>query len=227
MDQKIDTLRQVSIFHSMSEPHLKELARISVEKSYRANQVIFHQNDQGNILFILKTGAAKISVTDHEGKEVIFKMVYEKEFFGEMSLLDGFFRSATVTALKDSTALLIYRDAFIELIRENHSVVLDMLTVLCRRLRKTDEAITSLSFHDAYGKVAKVLLDLAESQGKHDRNTVVLDLNMSRTELSSMAGVARETFTRILNEFEIRGCLRMEKKRIVILDYAVLKRETL
>lgn len=217
----------MSIFQSMSEPHLEAVARISVEKAYREKQVIFHQNDPGSMLFILKAGVSKISSIDREGKEVIFKMVYENDFFGEMSLLDGCFRSATVTALDNCEALIIHRESFVKLIQENLPVVLDMLTVLCRRLRKTDEAIASLTFHSAYGKVAKVLLDLAETQGKRLNKTTILNLKISRSELSSMAGITRETFSRILNEFEVRGCIRVEKKNITILDEGILKREIL
>ncbi|MBI4384668.1 MAG: Crp/Fnr family transcriptional regulator [Nitrospinae bacterium] len=225
MDPNFNTLKQVSIFSSLREPHLAELCKIAREKSFPKNSVVFHQNDPGNVLFILKSGAVKISITDDRDKEVILRMIYENDFFGEMSLLDGHFRSATITAVEPSRALIIYREDFIRLIRENAAVVLEMLTVLSRRLRKTDEAIASLTFNDAYGKVARVLLGLMEEQGKRQGDEVVLNLALSRQDLANMAGISRETFIRVLNEFQLRGCLKAERKKIVVFDETVLKRE--
>ena len=223
----IDALKQVSIFSLLTEKDLQEILSISVQKSYKKNEVVFHQGDPGSVLFVLISGVVKISLFDSKGKEIILKMLYEKSFFGEMSLLDGQFRSATVTAIEKSKALIIYPDNFTRLIKQKPHFVFEMLATLNRRLRKADEKIASLTFFDAYGKVAQVLLDLSEEKGKRDGDIISLDLDQSRHEMAKMAGITRETFTRILNEFQVRGCVKVDNKKLLILDSNILKRETL
>lgn len=225
VSKNIQVLKNVSLFSSLGNREIKTIASFVTEKSYKKNQVIFHQGDHGNVLFILKSGLAKISLMDKSGKEAILKMIYENEFFGEMSLLDGFFRSATVTATEDSKALLIYREDFLHFIKKHHTIVLEMLVALSRRLRKTDGKIASLTFFDSYGKVARVLLDFMEIHGNGNRGKISFSLPCSRQEMADMVGISRETVTRILNEFQVRGCLKMDGRKIIILDEAVLRRE--
>ena len=226
MSKLLKTLKNITLFSSLAEDQLQEIGSIISEKKYRKNEVVFHQGDPGSVLFIIQSGAVKISLLDGQGKEVILKMLYENDFFGEMSLLDGNFRSATITAIEDTVALKIYREDFIRLIQRFPSLALNMLVALSRRMRKADEKIASLTFSDAYGKTARVLLDLLEKEkGASEKASDSLELSFSRQEMANMAGISRETFTRILHEFQVRGCLRVEGKKIVIQDESILRRE--
>jgi len=112
-----EALKRISIFSSLKQDALQKIAGVTTEHAYKKHDVIFHQDDAGNGLFILLSGAAKISLTDSHGKEFLLKVIERHEFFGEMSLLDGYFRSASVMALKDSHALLIMRQDFIRDLR--------------------------------------------------------------------------------------------------------------
>jgi len=135
MVAKIESLKNIPIFTSLSEKHLEELSEIMLEKTYRKNQVIFDQGDPGNSLIIIKSGLVKISLVDSNNHEFIIKTFSVNDFFGEMSLLDGGPRSATATAVEDTQALIIFRDNFVGLIKKNPSVALGMLTELSNRLR--------------------------------------------------------------------------------------------
>ncbi|HJP19093.1 MAG: cyclic nucleotide-binding protein [Gammaproteobacteria bacterium] len=227
MKSIINTLTEIPIFSSLKEEHLNELLLIANKKQYRKNEIIFHEGDPGNVLFIIISGSVKIALNDSDGKESILNILCENDYFGEMSLVDGVFRSATVSAIEDTIAFLIHREKFINLIKEHTDIVLNMVAILCRRLRKTNEKVANLSFFDAYGKVAKILLDLIEVKGVKDNNQIILDLPLSRQEMASMSGITRMTLSRILNEFQIRGCLKIEGKKITIFDEAILKREVL
>ncbi len=227
MKSIINTLTEIPIFSSLKEEHLNELLLIANKKQYRKNEIIFHEGDPGNVLFIIISGSVKIALNDSDGKESILNILCENDYFGEMSLVDGVFRSATVSAIEDTIAFLIHREKFINLIKEHTDIVLNMVAILCRRLRKTNEKVANLSFFDAYGKVAKILLDLIEVKGVKENNQIILDLPLSRQEMASMSGITRMTLSRILNEFQIRGCLKIEGKKITIFDEAILKREVL
>jgi len=225
MNDKVELLRQIPIFSSLSEEHSLELASIAVEKTYRKNQVIFDQGDPGSSLIILKSGLVKISLVDSNDHEFIIKTLGENDFFGEMSLLDGGRRSASATAVEDTRVLIVYRDDFVHLLKKNPSVALHLLTALTHRLRLTTDNISNLTFFDAYGKVARCLLDLAEKDGRKEAEGIVLDVKLSRQELANMAGLTRETFARILKEFQVRGCLLTRGKQIVILNKKILTNE--
>ncbi|PIQ96061.1 MAG: cyclic nucleotide-binding protein [Nitrospinae bacterium CG11_big_fil_rev_8_21_14_0_20_56_8] len=227
MKNKEEVLRRAHLFASLSDPDLQTLAEIVVPKSYRKNQVLIRQGEPGNILFLLTSGSVKISLLGSSGREIILKFLYAHDIFGEMSLLDGKYRSATVTTLEPSRALIIYRDDFVRLIRKNPDFAMNMLADLNRRLRQATDQIASLTFFDAYGRVAQVLLNLSEKQGRREGAWIRLTLNCSRQEMAALAGLSRETFTRVLHEFQARGYLNVKGKTIMIADEALLKREIL
>ncbi len=218
-------LSKVQIFARLPERDLDAVIGIMSERGYRKDEVIFHADDPGSVLFILKTGTVKISIRDKNGREDILKVLYPADFFGEMSILDGQHRSATVTSIEKSTALVVKGEHFIDLIARCPQIALNMLVLLSRRIRKTDEKIASLRFDDAYGKTARILLDLAEAQGARGADGVVLSVNLTRRELADLAGLSRETLTRTLLAFQQSGCIKLDDKHITILDEKMLQRE--
>ncbi|MBI5198770.1 MAG: Crp/Fnr family transcriptional regulator [Nitrospirae bacterium] len=223
--ERSDFLKSVPLFSDLNREELRQIESISGEKRYRKNEIIFHAEDLGAYLFILKEGSVKISLQGREGREVILRILYPKEFFGDMALLDGYHRSATVTAFEDSKAVLINREDFLNLIGKHPEVALKIMSILSKRLRKADERIASLVFLDAHGKVARSLLDLIQEQGKKTEEGIVIDLKLRREELSDLAGLTRETTTRVLKDFETAGAIRRERKRLIILREDIIKRE--
>lgn len=220
-------LKSIQMFSGLNEKDIGKFLAIVSEKNYKKGDVIFHCDDEGSYLFILKSGMVKISLFDKEGREDVLKIIHPYDCFGEMSLLDGQHRSATVTAMEKSATLIVRREDFINLIKKHPDVALTMLAMLCRRLRKTDEKIASLRFADSYGKVARVLLDISLEKGVKKGSGIVFDLNMNRDTLANLAGVSRETATRILKEFQDNGCIKISGRNVCILDESVLKREVL
>ena len=225
MLQYMDFLRKVSLFSELKEDELRQLAGVVREQHYRKNVTIFHMNDPGNALFILKSGMVKITIEDQSGREIILRILYPTDFFGEMALIDGMPRSATVTTQEPSDALIIYREQFISLIEKSPKILLDMAAVLSRRLRKVNELIRSLAFYDVYGKVARVLLNLVTERGRATERGTVIDLRLTQQELAELAGMSRETMTRTLRDFQQAGCVRIDSGIITILELDMLQRE--
>jgi CRP/FNR family cyclic AMP-dependent transcriptional regulator len=223
--QYVDFLRKVALFSELDDAQLAQLAGVVREQHYKKNTTLFHIYDPGNALFILKNGLVKITIEDQSGREIILRMLYPTDFFGEMSLIDDMPRSATVSTLEPSDAMLIYRDSFINLIEKNPKILLNMTVVLSRRLRRVNELIRSLAFHDVYGKVARVLLNLAREKGRVTDDGTVIDLRLTQQELAELAGMSRETMTRTLRDFQQAGCVRIESGIITILEIGMLQRE--
>ncbi len=225
MLQYADFLRNVPLFSELETEELEQLAGVLREHHYKKNVTIFHIDDPGNSMFILKKGLVKISIEDQNGREIILRILYPTDFFGEMSLLENAPRSATVTTLEPTDALILYRDHFLNLIEKSPKLLLNMTAVLSRRLRRMNELIRSLAFYDVYGKVARVLLNLAEEKGRTTEQGTIIDLRLTQQELAELAGMSRETMTRTLRDFQQAGCLRIESGIITILEIDMLKRE--
>lgn len=213
-------IKNVPLFSQLDESNIEGIASVASMRFYEKNRSIFNEGEDGNILFILKSGVVKIFVTNEDGRKTIIKVLNKNDFFGEMSLLDGGYRSATIVAAEDCMAVLIFRDDLISIFRRYPSIILNMLSSLSVRLRKTNDKIADLTFLDASGKVARVLIDFIPSLGKHDNNSgqIIIDLPFSRQEIAEMAGVSRETLTRVLNKFQEKSYIKVDGKRIEIVD---------
>ena len=225
MRQYIDFLRKVPLFSDLEENDILQLAEMVREQHYRKNATIFHINDPGNALFILKSGLVKITIEDQHGREIILRILYPTDFFGEMSLLDGMPRSATVITQEPTDALILYREHFLRLVDRSPKILLNVTATLSRRLRRMNELIRSLAFYDVYGKVARVLLNLVTEKGRATERGMVIDLRLTQQELAELAGMSRETMTRTLRDFQQAGVVRIESGIITILEIDMLQRE--
>ena len=218
-------LRQVSLFTGLSDDDLREMESVVRERSFRKNEVIFHAHEAGSALFVIKRGRVKISMDDRSGKEVILRILEAGDFFGEMSLLDGQPRSATVSSLEPCLALILSRDQFLRFITRHPEVVMKMLTTLSQRLRKADEKISRLVFADAYEKVASVLMEVIEERKIPLNIGTEIPLSLTRKELADLAGLSRETLTRVIADFQRAGLVRIEGRRIAVVSPTKLRRE--
>lgn len=221
----VDFLKKVPLFSELDEGELHQLASVVREQHYRRHTTIVHVDDPGSALYILKSGLVKITIEDQHGDEMILRILYPTDFFGEMSLLDGMPRSATVTAQEPSEVLTIAREHFLHIIEQSPKILLKMTTVLSKRLRRTNELIHSLAFFDVYGKVARLLLNLAAERGRVTEQGTVIDMRLTQQELAELAGMTRETMARTLREFQQAGCIRVESGIISILELDMLRRE--
>jgi CRP/FNR family transcriptional regulator/CRP/FNR family cyclic AMP-dependent transcriptional regulator len=217
--------KKVPLFSELDEGELQQLAGVMREQHYKKHSTIVHVDDPGNALYILKSGLVKVTIEDQHGYEMILRILYPTDFFGDMSLLDGMPRSATVTTQEFSDVLTISRDHFLNIIEKSPKILLKMTSVVSQRLRKANELIHSLAFFDVYGKVARVLLNLATERGRVTEQGTVIDMRLTQQELAELAGMTRETMARTLREFQQAGCIRVESGVISILALDMLRRE--
>ena len=220
-----DFLKNVPLFSELDDEELHQLASVVREQHYKKHITIVHVDDPGSALYILKNGLVKITIEDQHGYEMILRILYPTDFFGEMSLLDGMPRSATVSTQEPSEVLTISREHFLSIMENSPKILLKMTAVLSKRLRKANELIHSLAFFDVYGKVARVLLNLATERGRVTEQGTVIDMRLTQQELAELAGMTRETMARTLREFQQAGCIRVESGIISILALDMLRRE--
>ena len=210
-------LRNVSIFAHLDDPALAGLARFVEVRQFPAGAVIVGQDDPGEALYVLARGRVKVVLYGESGREIILSLFREPgDFFGEMSLLDDQPRSATVIALETSTLLILKRGDFHKHLEGQPRTALAVLAELSRRLRRADEVIGNLALLDVYGRVARWLRELAESEGEEGPEGVVIRQRPTQQEIAGLIGTSRETVSRALSELARRGHIDVSGKRILL-----------
>ena len=223
--EKSEFLKSVPLFSELDDDTLIKLSKTGSIKSYGKDSIILSESDAGSALFVLVSGKVKISriSSEESGKEVILSILNPSDFFGEMALLDGLSRSATVTAMDESTVFIIQRNDFLDLLKDHPEVSITLLQELTQRLRAAGMKIKALSLKDAEGKVATVLLQLADDVGRIKKGIVEIEKLPYQHELANMAGTSRETISRTLHSFAKKGLVETEGSLLRIMDYEKFK----
>ncbi len=219
MSETTDFLKYVPIFSELNEESLEKIARIGIKKTFRKDSIVMFEHETGSALFVIISGKAKISRVSDDGKEVILTILSDSDFFGEMALLDGLTRSANVTAMEDTEMFLIQRNDFLNLLEEHPEVTIALVQELTQRLRSADMKIKSLSLKDAEGKVANVILQLADNVGRIKQGKVEIEKLPFQHDLANMAGTSRETISRTLHAFAKKGLVELEGSKLRIVNY--------
>ena len=218
-------LKSVPIFSELSPNTLQRISGLGTIRSYAKNAVILSEEEDGSALFVIISGKVKVCRTSNDdvSKEVILSIINPSDFFGEMALLDGLNRSASVIAMEDSQLFIIQRGDFLDLLYEHPEVSVALLQELTQRLRASSMKIKALSLKDAEGKVATVLLQLADDVGKIKHGTVEIEKLPFQHELANMAGTSRETISRTLHSFAKKGLVELDGSKLRIINYENFK----
>lgn len=224
---ELSFLENVPIFADLEEPELKTIEKLGLRKKYKKGNIVVLEKEMGAALFVIVSGKVKIVRTDEDGREVILSIFGPGEFFGEMSLLDGLARSASVVALAKAELFMIHRRDFLKLLHEHPQVAISLLGELTTRLRKADTQIKSLSLKDASGRVANVILMLADDIGVFRKGKVEIDELPLQQDMANMAGTSRETVSRMIHQFIREGHLQLEGNKLTINDYEEFRKQYL
>ncbi len=223
MSNSTDFLLYVPIFSDLPEDTIEKIAQVGSTRTYKKDSIILMEDEVGGALFIIVKGKVKVTRTSNDGREVILNILTDSDIFGEMALLDGQTRSATVTAMEDSEIFIIQRNQFLEFLKEHPEISIALMQELSKRLRTADMQIKSLSLKDAEGKVATVILQLANDIGKIKQGIVEIDKLPLQQDLANMAGTSRETISRTLHSFAKKGLIELEGSKLRIFNYEKFK----
>jgi len=209
-------LERVGIFADLAPEDLRDLAARMQPREYATGSIIVGQEDRGDSLFAITNGRVKVVLYGDSGREIILSLLREGEIFGEMSLLDNQPRSASVIALEPTKALVLERAAFVRHLSAHPATALAILAEMSRRLRQADKIIGNLALLDVYGRVARLLTDLARKEGVETDEGVLIKERPTQQEIASMIGTSRETVSRALNDFAKRGLIVIQGKQIIL-----------
>jgi CRP/FNR family cyclic AMP-dependent transcriptional regulator len=211
-------LKAVPLFASFPEDQLRMLTTMVTRRSAGRNTTIMSSGDATDSLYIVLSGRLKVMMSDSEGKEVILSILGPGEFFGEMGLIDDEPRSASVVTIEACELLSIAKREFKRCLAENFEMAMAVMRGLVRRLREADRKIGSLALLDVYGRVARLLLDMAENVNGEK----IVTKRLPKQDIAKMIGASREMVSRVMKDLQTGGYIEMRGSNIVLRDTIML-----
>ena len=211
-------LKAVPLFASFPEDQLRMLTTMVTRRSASRSTTIMAGGDATDSLYIVLSGRLKVMMSDSDGKEVILSILGPGEFFGEMGLIDDEPRSASVVTIEPCELLFISKRDFKKCLLENSDMSMAVMRGLVRRLREADRKIGSLALLDVYGRVARLLLDMAENVNGEK----VVTKRLPKQDIAKMIGASREMVSRVMKDLQTGGYIEMRGSSIVLRDTIML-----
>jgi CRP/FNR family cyclic AMP-dependent transcriptional regulator len=205
-------LRSVPLFANLDDKLLTRLEGIAVKRTYPRNTILISKGDATDHLFVVLSGKLKVTIADGSGKEIIISLLGAGDYFGEIALIDGEFRTATIVTTEPSEVLTIAREEFHRVLKSSPELMFDLLIVLARKVRIATEKLESLAFDDVYGRFVKLLNQLAKPRD----NRWIVEERLTHQDIADMIGSSREMVSRIMKALAIGGYISVDRKRIAI-----------
>lgn len=180
-------------------------------RPFQKGEPIFWAGERGDFLYLVQSGLVKIFTISRDGKEKALAILGSGDCFGEMALLDEEPRSANAAAMSDTMIWTLGRREFLELLRTSHDLVLKLFRILSSRLRETNKMVEALIYSDSRQRLVQILLELVQYNQTRE-------VKINQTELAALAGLARETTSRLLKQLEEEGIIGRRGKTILLLE---------
>jgi CRP-like cAMP-binding protein len=220
----VDVLAEIPLFQVLSQEGISAAARAGLSRTYAPGQIICHQGDPGDHLYAVIKGLVKIVFASERGDEMVLNILGPEEIFGELALLDGAPRSASVVALKSTLVFVLPRRRLLELMSVNPGLADEFLKLIGKLVRNLTEKAGDLAFLDLVGRLAKLLLQLSAMHGHV--HGVVLDSGLTQTDLARMIGASRPAVNRALRSLAARGLIELQGRTIVLHDLEALRKRS-
>ncbi len=221
----VEALRRCALFAKVDDETLELCVSSLRVRRYRKNEIIFHQGDPGDSLYIIESGSVKIVLPSPEGEEgAIIATLMRGDFFGELALLDGAPHSATAVAIESTEALVLRRDRFEDLVETQPQLRKALFASLVTELRRLTGHVEELHFLDLPGRLASRIVRLAREAQPGVTKDIRLDWPFTQSDLAAMIGGTRQTVNRLLADMTAQDLVRLERDALIIPDLDRLAR---
>jgi CRP/FNR family cyclic AMP-dependent transcriptional regulator len=215
---QLSFLKQIPLFVNLTEDELQALVDDFVPRTLRQNEVIFHQGDPGQTLYLIGSGKIRIYVLQEDGQEMSVVLMGPGDIFGEFAIIDDLPRSASAVAVQDALLFTLSRERYREHLRRCPQLALNFLQALSIKLRYTNDQVGTLASLDISSRIARKLLELAQSYGVAEPEGVRIDAPLTQEELASLVGATRESTNKTLGAFRRQGLIKLRGGYISIVD---------
>lgn len=210
-------LAHIPLFSSLPPEELLALSGRMHVRRFRKGEAIIHVDDPGSSFFLIRSGEVKIVRPVESGDEAVVNLLGPGDFFGEMALLDGRPRSASVYALEPAEVLVLPREDFLTFLRIHPSVAIEIIVVLTDRIRNLNAQIEE-SLLELPQRLARRLLDLGRRRGSLTPEGLRIHVPMTQAELASMVRASRQRVNRVLADWQDRRLIRLGRSEIILLQ---------
>ena len=218
MSDVIELLRRVPLFSELSDPELERIAQVAIPRSFPNDTRVFHEGDPGDACFIVRTGSCRVTREHPDGRAITLANLGPGAIFGELAMLDGEARSASVEATEDTDLLALPASDMRALIREHPGMAEKLVVALTRRLREANERIARQSFQTVPSRVAGVLDQLLAEDRVAPTVRDGVTIRLRPSDLAQLAGTSRESVSRFLATLERAGVVQVGRGRVTILE---------
>jgi len=207
-------LRTVPIFSGLESERMEVVCRLASMRRVSRGTAVVQAGDSTDFVYFVLNGSLKVLVGDEDGREVILTILGQGDVFGEMGVVDDSPRSATVVAVAPTDLVVFSQADFRRILQDDFDVCLRLMGKLATRLRDADRKIESLALLDVYGRVARLLLDMAENAEDHRK---IIRKKVSKNDIAKMIGASREMVSRVMKDLASRGLIRETSEGMVLL----------
>ncbi|HEX9339377.1 MAG TPA: Crp/Fnr family transcriptional regulator [Pseudonocardiaceae bacterium] len=213
-----ETLARAGIFQGVEPAAAEALAQSLEPVEFPRGHLIFAEGEPGDRLYIIQSGKVKLGRKSPDGRENLLWIAGPADMFGELSIFDPGPRTSSATTVTDVRAVSMDRVMLREWINKRPDIAEQLLRVIARRLRRTNNMLAELIFTDVPGRVARALLQFAQRFGNQEAGLLRVTHDLTQEEIAQFVGASRETVNKALADFAHRGWLRLEGKSVLILD---------
>jgi CRP/FNR family transcriptional regulator len=210
-------LRSVPLFADLEEGELERFSRVAVARSFPAGTRVFHEGDHSDACYIVRDGSFRVTREHSDGRAITLASLGPGDIFGELAMLDGEVRSASVEALSDGELLALPAGEVRALLARHPEITVKLIAALVRRLRTANERISRQSFQTVPSRVAGVLSQLVSEESPREGEGGELTIRMNQADLAQLAGTSRESVSRFLADLERAGVVRPSRGRVTVL----------
>ena len=217
--QENHIISSIPFFSTLVPDEIEQVEQLFKKRHYAKEQIVLYEEDTSNYMYLIYSGKVRVVKMNDEGKEQIITIHKRKDFFGEMSLLDGKTSPATIIAHEDSLIGFLARSDFEEHLLKNDGIRRKIIDLLCNRLRDSWEMIKILSFNaeNAQDRVMSLLERLGELYGVKDGRGTIIDVKLTHQQMASYASVTRETMSRVLRNLEKSELISILEDKAILL----------
>lgn len=217
-------LKRNAFFAGYTDDELEALFGFAQSVTYKGRKEIFGQGDDGDSMFILLSGRVKISTFSTAGKETVLTFLGPGDILGEIALLDGGARTAAAVVIEETRALQLFRKDFLPFVARHPKMALQIINVLCERLRRTDMFVEEVATMQAGPRLARALLRLAANHGvEREDGAIQISMKLSQANLGAHSGLMRENVNRQLKIWEENEILDNSAGIITLLQPEMLE----
>ncbi|MBO3761787.1 Crp/Fnr family transcriptional regulator [Ciceribacter sp. L1K22] len=205
------------VFKALDDEGRRDLAASTHVKKFSTGEIIFNAGAPGQSMMAIAEGIVRVELVTPTGRDVILNELRSGDVFGEIALLDGGERSATVRAVSNTTLVVLERRALMDVLQRKPQLSIRLIELLCERVRRSDERMVEIAFMDLPTRLARLLLRLSVTHPASEQSPASR-LSLSQSDMAKMIGNTRENVNRCLRKWQEKGLVDLKDGWLILHD---------